>query len=148
MSVWTMMFICGVVQRKVHQAAAWEQDAQSAARGVREGEDRRAGSPVAGSPQGPEWTGHWEQVRPVRHWLLPVWTSSLSFKSLLFFGSLCCRLKQEQVGELQRQVEDLQKALQSQAVKPDEVRESPSLNKGIKQSYYWIYESFAFVSVC
>uniref|UniRef100_H2VD55 Calponin-homology (CH) domain-containing protein n=1 Tax=Takifugu rubripes TaxID=31033 RepID=H2VD55_TAKRU len=30
------------------------------------------------------------------------------------------RLKQERVGELQRQVEDLQKALQSQAVKPDE----------------------------
>ncbi|TNM87449.1 hypothetical protein fugu_005670 [Takifugu bimaculatus] len=29
-------------------------------------------------------------------------------------------LKQERVGELQRQVEDLQKALQSQAVKPDE----------------------------
>lgn len=46
----------------------------------------------------------------------------------LYFGSLLpCRLKQERVGELQRQVEDLLKALQIQANKPDEVSKFPSL---------------------
>lgn len=55
--------------------------------------------------------------------------SSRWFQTLFCILSLrpTCRLKQERVGELQRQVEDLQKALQSQAIKPDEVRESPSL---------------------
>lgn len=124
-SVWMLIFICGIDQREVHQAPAREQDAQSAARGVWEGEDRRTTGPAGGSTQGPEWTGHWEQVRPARLWSLHLRMSSLSFLIKHYFGSLCCRLKQERVGELQRQVEDLQKALQSQAVKPDEVSESP-----------------------
>lgn len=62
--------------------------------------------------------------------LLSFWMfSSRWFQTLFCIFSLrpTCRLKQERVGELQRQVEDLQKALQSQAIKPDEVRESPSL---------------------
>lgn len=32
-----------------------------------------------------------------------------------------CRLNRERISELQQQVEDLQKALQSQAAKPDDV---------------------------
>lgn len=51
------------------------------------------------------------------------------FKHCFYISLLrpTCRLKQERVCELQQQVEDLQKALQIQAIKPDEVRESPSL---------------------
>lgn len=39
----------------------------------------------------------------------------------LSFLVLLCRLNRERVTELQQQVEDLQKALQSQAAKPDDV---------------------------
>lgn len=49
------------------------------------------------------------------------------FKRILFltFSSSSrrsiCRLSRERISELQQQVEDLQKALQSQAAKPDDV---------------------------
>lgn len=129
-SEWTLIFICGIVQRKVHQAPAWKQDVEGAAGGVWEGEDRRPACPAGRSPQGPEWTRHWEQVRPAH--LCSLWFrmySSALFQTLfcIFLLRPTHRLKQERVGELQRQVEDLQKALQLQAIKPDEVRESPSL---------------------
>lgn len=129
-SVWTLICICGIVQRKVHQAPAREQIAESAAGGLWKGEDRHPAGPAGGSTQGPEWTKHWEQVRPAH--LCSLWFrmySSSLFQTLFCISLLrpTCRLKQERVCELQQQVEDLQKALQIQAIKPDAVRESPSL---------------------
>lgn len=51
--------------------------------------------------------------------LCHLWLSLLS--SALSFFVLLCRLNRERMTELQQQVEDLQKALQSQAAKPDDV---------------------------
>lgn len=51
-----------IVQREVHQAAAREQDAESATGGVSEGAGHCTAGPAGGIPQDAQRNGHREQV--------------------------------------------------------------------------------------